>query len=170
MIKMTVLLLSSVLLAGTASLTAQSTDVERLEQEVAELKREVAELKREMAELRTEMEILRGLRVPIGGLRNAELAKARADVAALKGTIDAFIIRTRARELPTWEVLITPDERGSRYLDGYSEPPKDPWGNEYEIRGGERPRDYEIMSWGPDGQPATEDDISSKTIKSRRGR
>ena len=45
--------------------------------------------------------------------------------------------------------------------------PKDPWGNEFEMRPGERGwRDYEVRSWGPDGKPDTDDDIGSRTIKS----
>ena len=99
---------------------------------------------------------------------DADLGKATADVAALKGAVDLYMLRNRGGELPTWDLLITPDDRGSAWLPGYSEAPKDPFGNEYELRRGDRGRrDYEVLCWGPDGLSDTEDDISSRTIKDR---
>ena len=93
----------------------------------------------------------------------AGLAKARVDLASLKDTIDMYLLQTGSRKLPTWDMLITPDERGRAWLSGYSEAPTDPWGNEYELRPSDRGgRDYEVRSWGPDGISDTEDDISSK--------
>ena len=93
----------------------------------------------------------------------AGLAKARVDLASLKDTIDMYLLQTGSRKLPTWDMLITPDERGRAWLSGYSEAPTDPWGNEYELRPSDRGgRDYEVRSWGPDGISDTEDDISSR--------
>ncbi len=66
------------------------------------------------------------------------------------------------------EDLITPDDKGRVYLEGFTEAPKDPWGNPYEIRAGETPGSWEILCWGPDKQPDTDDDISSKSIKDRK--
>ena len=101
-------------------------------------------------------------------MEEARRAKARLDVHELKNTVDMYLLRTRSREVPTWVVLITPDERGNAWLEGYKEPPKDPWGNEYELRPGDRGRgNYEVISWGPDGNSDTDDDISSKTIRDR---
>ncbi len=97
---------------------------------------------------------------------DADLGKAKADVASLKQTVDMYIMQNRGAGLPTWEDLITPDERGSAWLEGYSEAPKDPYGNEYELRVGDRGRrDYEVLCWGPDGLSDTEDDISSRNLK-----
>ena len=97
------------------------------------------------------------------GEQLANLETALADLAALKGTVDTYILRSRAQELPTWDSLITPDERGTVWLEGYSEPPKDPWGNEYQLLPWDRGfPDYQIQSWGPDGLQDTEDDLSSK--------
>lgn len=96
----------------------------------------------------------------------ADRGKAVADVASLKQTVDLYILQNRGAGLPTWEDLITPDDRGSAWLEGYSEAPKDPYGNEYELRPGDRgPRNFEVLCWGPDGLSDTEDDISSRTIK-----
>lgn len=105
---------------------------------------------------------------PATAVGDASAMKARADVAALKNAVDLYLLQTRSRNLPTWVLLITPDERGNAWLEGYQQPPKDPWGNEYEIRPGDRgPRSYEIRSWGPDGISGTKDDISSTTIRGR---
>ena len=96
----------------------------------------------------------------------AKLEKGGADVSQLKSTVDSYTIRSKATELPTWEMLIKPDRRGTVWLPGFSQAPKDPWGNEYEIRPGEHGlRDYEVFSWGPDGLSGTNDDISSNTIR-----
>lgn len=104
----------------------------------------------------------------LGASDEANLKKAVADVSSLKSTVDIFLIQSGSRELPTWEMLITPDERGRVWLEGYSEPPRDPYGNEYELRPGDRGRQFEIICWGPDGLSETEDDISSLTIKDGR--
>lgn len=47
------------------------------------------------------------------------------------------------------------------YLKEY--PPKDPWGNEYVYRY-EGERRFEIVSFGADGAPGGQDDLSSRTI------
>jgi hypothetical protein len=101
-------------------------------------------------------------------VEDARAGKARADVAALKATVDLYMLQTRSRDLPTWVVLITPDDRGNAWLEGYKQPPKDPWGNEYELRPGDRGRrNYQVISSGPDGISDTEDDISSRAIRDR---
>ena len=92
----------------------------------------------------------------------ADLARARADLATLKNGIDKYLLQSNAKDLPTWNTLITPDERGTVWLEGYSEPPKDPWGNEYALLPDRGFPDFEVQSWGPDGLQDTEDDLSSK--------
>ncbi len=100
---------------------------------------------------------------------HAKLEKGGADVSQLKSTVDIYNIRSKAAELPTWEMLIKPDRRGTVWLPGYTQAPRDPWGNEYEIRPGEQGlKDYEVFSWGPDGLSGTDDDISSTTIRDSR--
>ena len=78
-----------------------------------------------------------------------------------------FYYLENAGWMPTLEDLIIEDENGQVYLNGFSETPKDPWGTEYEIRRGKKPGSWEVISWGPDGLPNTDDDISSKTLKNR---
>lgn len=104
----------------------------------------------------------------INANEHARLEKGSADVSQLESTVDGYTIRSRAAELPTWEMLIKPDRRGTVWLPGFSQAPRDPWGNEYEIRPGEHGlQDYEVFSWGPDGLSGTDDDISSNTIRDR---
>ncbi len=105
----------------------------------------------------------------LGASDEANRKKATTDVSTLKDTIDLYLITSGSRELPTWDMLITPDERGRVWLEGYSEAPRDPYGNEYELRPGERGgRTFEVICWGPDGLSETEDDINSRTIKDAR--
>ena len=46
----------------------------------------------------------------LGASDEANLKKAKVDVAALKGTVDMYLLRSGSRELPTWDILITPDQ------------------------------------------------------------
>ena len=62
----------------------------------------------------------------------------------------------------TLSVLAEKDEKGRSLLE---ELPKDPWGNDYELKPGDRRDDWEVFSWGPDGSAGTEDDISHRTKK-----
>ena len=72
------------------------------------------------------------------------------------------------RQVPeSWDVLYTPDEKGKVYIEQITEAPKDPWGNEYEIRSLEGGR-FEIRSWGADKIADTEDDISSQNAKDKK--
>ena len=63
------------------------------------------------------------------------------------------------REPPTVEMMLT-DETGRIWLQDLPDP-LDPWGNPYEIRSDGTLRSLEVISWGPDAMPDTEDDISS---------
>ena len=97
-------------------------------------------------------------------LFGAEKDTASTQVLNFQGVIQQFVIAER--RLPEgWDELIEEDQNGMAYIEGLTGPPMDPWGNEYEIREGERRNQYEVISWGPDGEPDTEDDISSKTAR-----
>ena len=97
---------------------------------------------------------------------HADLETARVNVGQIHETVTTFLVGQRGkRELPTMETLITPDERGMVWLPGLSKAPTDPWGNEYEIRPGDSPGLFEVISYGPDAQPNTNDDITSSNLK-----
>src|SRR5262249_15365032 len=89
----------------------------------------------------------------------AKLKKAQADVRVISDAVKTYILLNSARELPTMEQLTTKDEKGNVTIETGS---KDPWGQDYEIKRGEKLSDFEVVSAGPDGQMGTEDDISSR--------
>lgn len=98
----------------------------------------------------------------------AKIEKARADISSLKSTVDMYMIGTGSREAPPWEVLIKPDARGKLWLQGFTQTPRDPYGKEYQLRPGDGNTDLEVVSWGPDGQEGTADDISSRSLRDPR--
>ena len=97
---------------------------------------------------------------------HADLEAARFNVGQIHETVTTSLLGQRGkRELPTMEMLISPDPQGRVWLPGFSKAPTDPWGNEYEIRPGDNPGLFEVISYGPDTQPNTKDDINSSTLK-----
>lgn len=97
----------------------------------------------------------------IGASDEARATKAQTDVRTIAGAVREY--RATNGKLPeSLEVLSTKDERGRSQLE---ELPKDPWGNDYILRPGDRPTEFEVISMGPDGSENTEDDISSKLKK-----
>lgn len=92
--------------------------------------------------------------------------EARAQTAKTNCTNIAAAVRLyRAKKgtLPdSLEALVTKDEKGNSYLE---ELPKDPWGHDFELRTGDTPNDWEVISPGVDGASGTDDDISNKTTK-----
>ena len=103
----------------------------------------------------------------LGRSEKAEISTAQVQVKNILDTVNNYMIEN-ARRIPDWEDLITPDERGYRWIES-EEPPVDPWGNEYVIQ---RDPDYDhlpfIASFGPDRIEGTEDDITSKTLTKRK--
>jgi len=94
----------------------------------------------------------------IGASDKAREETARTNVMAIANAVKMY--RSTHGKLPqSLEVLAEKDERGRSELD---EIPKDPWGNEFMLREGDRPTDWEVISMGPDGSEGTDDDISSK--------
>lgn len=100
----------------------------------------------------------------LGMGEDAKIQKAKADIKVIADAVTVYKLQVRGAQLPTMETLTTPDEKGKTWLNSSS---RDPWDNEYEIREGERRSDFEVRSAGPDGNPDTEDDISSKTMNTK---
>ena len=102
----------------------------------------------------------------LGSAENAEISTAKQQITNIKGAVELYMIENR-RRIPTWEDLITPDNRGHRYLET-EDPLQDPWGNEYDIT---TDPEYQhkplIVSYGPDGIEGTEDDITSKNLTAK---
>ncbi|MEY2714126.1 MAG: hypothetical protein RIT24_469 [Planctomycetota bacterium] len=89
----------------------------------------------------------------------AKVTKAQGDIKILYD--QAKIYRFRNSKIPTLEDLTTPDAKGHSYIENMG---KDPWDNDYVIREIDR-NTFEVVSWGPDRQEGTEDDLSSKGEK-----
>ncbi len=88
----------------------------------------------------------------------AKVTKAQTDVKAIYDAASMFKLKNG--KIPSLEELTTPDEKGHSYLDDNIEA-KDPWGNDYFIREGEKNK-FEVLSLGPDKSEGTDDDISSR--------
>jgi len=90
--------------------------------------------------------------------------EARETTAKMNCTMLADSIRSYYSKngvLPeTLDELWEKDEKGRSELEPVGD---DPWGTPYELLPGDTPRDFEVISCGPDQQPETEDDISNKT-------
>ena len=104
--------------------------------------------------------------VAINAFPQYEKAKDRTamlDVVKINQAVKIFYVQ-RSR-LPTCQDLIDPPP----ILEGYQHIPKDPWNNPYVIRPGETPGTWEVLCWGPDGTAGTPDDISSESVRDRKG-
>ncbi|MFM1873450.1 MAG: type secretion system protein GspG [Planctomycetota bacterium] len=97
----------------------------------------------------------------IGASDEARITKAQTDCATIAGGVTGY--RAKHGRLPdSLEVLWTKDEKGRSELE---EVGNDPWDNAYQLREGNGPNDWEIISFGPDGSEGTEDDISHRRKK-----
>lgn len=99
----------------------------------------------------------------IGAGDEARETKARTDLRMIADAVGSYRAKN-GKMPPDLETLATKDEKGRSELN---ELPKDPWGNDYLLREGDTPRDFEVVSWGADGSEGTDDDLSSKTKKDR---
>lgn len=92
--------------------------------------------------------------------------EARETTAKTNCTMIASAVRSYYSKngvLPeTLEELWEKDEQGRSELEPVGD---DPWGTPYELLPGDTPRDFEVISCGPDKQPETEDDISNKSAR-----
>lgn len=99
----------------------------------------------------------------LGQSEKAAISTAEMNVGRIKEVVDNYMVQNQ-RRIPDWEDLLTPDEKGYRYIER-EDPPVDPWGNRYVITvDPEFQNKPMVVSYGPDGREGTEDDITSKTI------
>lgn len=87
----------------------------------------------------------------------ARLQKARSDVVTIANAVKLH--HAQRGRLPTLAELTAPDAKGDTMLEGLL---RDPWEHEYRLLPGNGPRDFEVRSDGPDGQPGSDDDITSR--------
>jgi general secretion pathway protein G len=85
---------------------------------------------------------------------------AKMNVKQIASAVSSY--RAQKGRMPEQlDVLWTKDEKGRSELEPVGD---DPWGHAYELRLGNGPHDWEVISLGPDGIQS-EDDISSRTTK-----
>lgn len=90
---------------------------------------------------------------------NSKIMKTLTDAKLIAGAVRMFYIKNST--LPnSLEVMATPDARGRSELE---ELPMDAWGNAYKLVTGATPREFQVVSAGPDNKFDTKDDISSRT-------
>ena len=99
----------------------------------------------------------------LGQSEQARVDAAKMEVGSIHEAVTLWMVRNPGR-IPEWEDLIEPDERGHAYIEAQSAK-EDPWGNVYEIvPHHDYPNKALVISFGPDGQENTEDDIDNENI------
>ncbi len=104
-------------------------------------------------------------------LNRTEDAKVGAAITQLKNfdtALELFKVDTSSYP-PSLDALIVNPGTGKwngPYFKNADKIPLDPWGHPYIFKApGDNNRDYDISSAGPDGQPATADDIQGWNIQ-----
>ena len=90
---------------------------------------------------------------------------AAQDVQTLKQGVITFQMRYPGKRLTDLKQLVEGDDDHPPIIDGGEDVLIDKWGNEYkyEVHG----KRFAIISFGPDGEEGTEDDIRSDKVKSK---
>ena len=88
---------------------------------------------------------------------DAKIETARTSIKTIEGAVEMYVLKV-GRFPQTLDDLTSEDVKGGPYLKSIE---KDPWGNDFQLRGDNK-RDFEILSYGPDGSEGSEDDISSR--------
>lgn len=87
----------------------------------------------------------------------AKETRAAADVHTIAGAVRLYF--TQHGRMPDLPQLVEPDAKGRTFLESLS---RDPWQNEYALRTGPGPREFEVVSAGADRELGSADDISSR--------
>ena len=97
----------------------------------------------------------------MGASDEARETLAKTNCTMIAGAVRSYYSKNGV--LPeTLDELWEKDEQGRSELDPVGD---DPWDTPYELLPGDTPRDFEVISCGPDKQPETEDDISNKSAR-----
>ena len=100
----------------------------------------------------------------VGASDEARIQTAKTNCASFANAVRMY--RAQKGKLPDNLEALRNEEDKSKpwYIEDL---PKDPWDHDYELREGDTPQDWEVISLGPDGSAGTEDDISSKAKKEK---
>ncbi len=94
----------------------------------------------------------------LGARGVAEIKKAQTDMRGVQEAAEMYMTVNTTSQIPTVQELSERDSTDKIWLKGDA---VDPWGNDYEIREGEYRNEFEVISWGPDGEADTEDDLTT---------
>lgn len=97
-------------------------------------------------------------------IASAHKTAAKEGVNSIKAAMVQYMTKKHKAKAPTdLEVLIKEDDDAA-LLDGGEGALYDPWDNKYVLEH-KKGSDFAIISFGPDGEKGTEDDIRSDEIK-----
>lgn len=100
----------------------------------------------------------------------AQSTTARANISAILQSLSEYAINNSGKYPDTLEPLVTPDQNGHCYLEGYNgKIPKDPWKTEFQYEppqsGHPQPRVYSLGKDGQVGGEGEDADIDSDHLK-----
>ncbi len=104
----------------------------------------------------------------LGNQETAQLKKAAVDIQSLESAIERYKLQTNI--FPTTEQgldalvsepQIDPIPRNYPAQGFIKRLPQDPWGNDYQLISPGEVGLVDIFSYGPDGEPGTDDDIGT---------
>lgn len=102
-------------------------------------------------------------------LFRSNIQVAKSDISSIAEAVRMYRLDNSGRLPESLEELVTPNEQGTVYLRDQVEVPKDPWENEYVLEPDpDRPQEFIVRSFGPDGEQGTEDDITNLTMRQSR--
>ncbi len=107
----------------------------------------------------------------LGNQETAQLKKAAVDVKALENAMEMYKLRNnvfpsteQGLDALVNEPTIDPIPRNYPQGGFIKSLPKDPWGNDYQLLSPGELGTVDIFSFGPDGEPGTEDDIGNWNV------
>jgi general secretion pathway protein G len=104
----------------------------------------------------------------LGNQETAQLKKAAVDIQSLESAIERYKLQTnifptteQGLEALVSEPQIDPVPRNYPAQGFIKRLPQDPWGNDYQLISPGEVGLVDIFSYGPDGEPGTDDDIGT---------
>ncbi len=101
-------------------------------------------------------------------LDKANLTKAQGDVKTFSAAVVSYKTDNKNKMPKSLEDLVETSGDKPPIIEGGIGALEDPWGNNYELKtSGKR---YYIISFGPDGQEGTDDDVRSDRVESKKNK
>lgn len=100
----------------------------------------------------------------------ANTTVAKTEIASIVQAVDNYRMNNSGQLPQSLDELIAEDANGQKMLD-YDETPIDPWNNPYVYEPGHDGNDFNVISYGKDGQPGGEGeaaDIDRSSLKRKR--